>query len=159
GAAGDDLATLAPTARSALTVFPDLDPLAELEPFLALVAELDLVITVDNSTVHFAGALGVPDWLLLPALPDWRWPATGDGARWYPSVRLFRQPPGAPGEWAEVLTAVREALGEPASPSRRSTPPPAAVAAVPAPAPAAAGPRVLLLNDTSAWYHWGCSCT
>lgn len=158
GAVAEDIATLSPAARAALTVFPDLDPVADLEPFLALVAELDLVVTVDNSTVHFAGALGVPAWLLLPALPDWRWPATGETARWYGTVRLFRQPPGGPGEWGEVLAAVRDALDAALPPGCR--PPTPAIDAPRAPVPAATtGTRVLLLNDTSAWYHWGCSCT
>jgi tetratricopeptide (TPR) repeat protein len=57
----------------------------------ALVSCLDLVITVDTSVVHLAGALGRPTWLLLPYLPDWRWLLDRDDSPWYPSVRLFRQ--------------------------------------------------------------------
>jgi Flp pilus assembly protein TadD/ADP-heptose:LPS heptosyltransferase len=57
----------------------------------ALVSRLDLVITVDTSVAHLAGALGRPTWLLLPRLPDWRWLFDRDDTPWYPTVRLFRQ--------------------------------------------------------------------
>ena len=57
----------------------------------ALMAELDLVITVDTAVAHLAGATGRPTWLLLPFAPDWRWGMTADRTPWYPSMRLFRQ--------------------------------------------------------------------
>jgi ADP-heptose:LPS heptosyltransferase len=57
----------------------------------ALVSRLDLVITVDTSVAHLAGALGRPTWILLPYLPDWRWLLDRDDSPWYPTVRLFRQ--------------------------------------------------------------------
>ncbi|MDD9907556.1 MAG: hypothetical protein OXT06_28610 [Rhodospirillaceae bacterium] len=59
----------------------------------ALVA-LDLLITVDTSVAHLAGALGVRTWLILPNNPDWRWGREGDSTEWYPTMRLFRQKPG-----------------------------------------------------------------
>lgn len=57
----------------------------------ALVSQLDVVITVDTSVAHLAGALGTPTWILLPYTPDWRWLLDRDDSPWYPTVRLFRQ--------------------------------------------------------------------
>jgi ADP-heptose:LPS heptosyltransferase len=68
-----------------------INPLRDLESFAAQMAAMDLVISVDNSTVHFAGALGVEVWTMLPTVPDWRWGLEGDRTRWYPTMRLFRQ--------------------------------------------------------------------
>jgi Flp pilus assembly protein TadD len=74
----------------------------------ALVANLDLVVTVDTSVAHVAGALGVPCWVLLPFAPDWRWMLGRDDTPWYASLRLFRQP--RPGDWDAVIDAVAVAL-------------------------------------------------
>jgi hypothetical protein len=71
---------------------------------------LDLVITSDTSIPHLAGALGMPVWMALAALPDWRWGLRGDECPWYPSMRLFRQ--AAPGDWAGVFRRIARALGE-----------------------------------------------
>jgi tetratricopeptide (TPR) repeat protein len=84
----------------------DSDPLLDLDDFAAQIAALDLVISVDNATVHMAGALGVPLWVLQPHCPDWRWGIEGRG-RWYRDVRAFRQ--DRPGNWAGVFVSVREA--------------------------------------------------
>ncbi len=74
----------------------------------ALIACLDLVITVDTSVAHLAGALGCPTWILLPYTPDFRWLLDRDDSPWYPSVRLFRQ--GERRNYDEVLARVREEL-------------------------------------------------
>ena len=76
----------------------------------ALVANLDLVIGVDTSIVHLAGALGVPTWVLLSQhLPDWRWLDGRQDSPWYPGVmRLFRQPQA--GDWAGCIAEVARAL-------------------------------------------------
>lgn len=57
----------------------------------ALIQALDLVISVDTSVVHLAGALGKPAWVLLPFVPDWRWLYGREDSPWYPALRLFRQ--------------------------------------------------------------------
>jgi len=70
----------------------------------ALIANLDLVITVDTAAAHLAGALGRPAWILLPYNPDWRWLLHRDDTPWYPSARLFRQT--TRGDWAGVIGRV-----------------------------------------------------
>ncbi|MCH7555822.1 MAG: tetratricopeptide repeat protein [Planctomycetes bacterium] len=85
-----------------------IDPLRDLESFAAQVAAMDVVISVDNSTVHFAGALGVEVWTMLPTVPDWRWGLEGDRTQWYPTMRLFRQ--AERGEWKPVISRVAREL-------------------------------------------------
>jgi tetratricopeptide (TPR) repeat protein len=87
----------------------DADPLNDLDGFAAQIAALDLVISVDNSTVHMAGALGVPTWALLPKACDWRWMGGFEDSPWYSSIRLFRQ--HVHREWGDVFDAVFEMLG------------------------------------------------
>ena len=69
---------------------------------------LDLVITVDTSMGHLAGAMGKPVWIMIPKAADWRWQLEREDTPWYPSARLFRQ--AKPGEWDPVLSRVSEAL-------------------------------------------------
>ena len=71
--------------------FDDADPLGDLDLFAAKVAALDLVISVGNATVHLAGALGMPTWCLVPAVPQWRWKIQDKTTPWYPSVHIIRQ--------------------------------------------------------------------
>ncbi|MCW3479687.1 tetratricopeptide repeat protein [Neisseriaceae bacterium JH1-16] len=71
----------------------------------ALIAQLDVVISVDTSVAHLAGALGKPCWLLLPALPDFRWGLAHSDSPWYASMTLFRQ--GADQQWPPVIDALR----------------------------------------------------
>jgi len=99
----DDRAQLGETGVIDLTA--DLTDLAETA---ALMSCLDLVITVDTSIAHLAGALGRPTWILLPYTPDWRWLLGRDDSPWYESVRLFRQDQRR--DYAPVIERVREAL-------------------------------------------------
>ena len=84
---------------------------AELNDFAdtaALIAELDLVITVDTSVAHLAGALGKPVWILLPYTPDFRWMTERGDSPWYPTAHLFRQRDR--GDWDSVIKEVGAAL-------------------------------------------------
>ncbi|QXE86211.1 tetratricopeptide repeat protein [Geomonas nitrogeniifigens] len=72
----------------------------------AILAGLDLLVTVDTAAAHLAGGMGVPVWLLLPYACDWRWFADREDSPWYPTMRIFRQE--RPGDWAGVMTRVRE---------------------------------------------------
>ena len=84
------------------------DELGDFAETAALIANLDLVVCVDTSVAHVAGALGKAVWVLLPANPDWRWLLERRDSPWYSSMRLFRQP--ALGDWDTVLEAVRSEL-------------------------------------------------
>jgi tetratricopeptide (TPR) repeat protein len=102
----DDAATLRAHGRildlgSALTNFAET---------AALIARLDLVISVDTSVAHLAGALGTPVWILVPFSPDWRWLLDRQDSPWYPTARLFRQ--GKTRQWQSVVGQVRDALDD-----------------------------------------------
>ena len=97
--------------RSGVEIFEDeiVNPLTDLESFAGQVAAMDMVISVDNSTVHFAGALGLRVWTMLPTVPDWRWGLESETTCWYPTMRLFRQKDR--GRWESVIAGVAKELG------------------------------------------------
>jgi hypothetical protein len=91
--------------------------IADLSPWLtdfaetaAAVCRLDLVISVDTSVAHLAGALGRPTWLLLRYPPEWRWLLEREDSPWYPTGRLFRQ--RNEGDWLSVAREVAAALAQ-----------------------------------------------
>lgn len=94
----------------ALIVDKSIDPKTDLESFAAQVAAMDLVISVSNTTVHVAGALGVPVWTLVPASVGriWYWFLDRTDSPWYPSMRLFRQQRGI--DWSPTLHAIAQEL-------------------------------------------------
>ena len=94
-----------------LAPFPIIDwtsQIADMADTADLIAELDLVIAVDTSIAHLAGAMGKETWILIPFAPDWRWMLDRTDCLWYPTAHLFRQ--NKRGEWGEVIDCVREAL-------------------------------------------------
>ena len=90
-------------------------PIVDLKEYLvdfkataAIIAKLDLVISIDTSVAHLAGAMGKPVWVLLPAVADWRWLLEREDSPWYPTMRLFRQ--SQLGDWSMVLERVNKEL-------------------------------------------------
>jgi hypothetical protein len=92
--------------------FPGVTPLSPLLSTFSDTAHslsrLDLIITVDTSLAHLAGAMGIPVWLLVTHAPDWRWMLDRPDSPWYPTMRIFRQP--RPGDWEAVLRQVVQAF-------------------------------------------------
>lgn len=84
------------------------DALSDFSDTAALIASLDLIISVDTSVAHLAGAMGQPVWILLPYNSDWRWLTHRDDSPWYPTARLFRR--GDARSWDGVIARVHAAL-------------------------------------------------
>jgi tetratricopeptide (TPR) repeat protein len=103
---------LSPGDAAALAAFPQIAGIGtELQDFsdtAAVIDGLDLVIAVDTSIAHLAGAMGKPVWILLPFNADWRWLANRDDSPWYPSAKLYRQ--ADIGHWDGVVARVQAAL-------------------------------------------------
>ncbi|HXE51654.1 MAG TPA: tetratricopeptide repeat-containing glycosyltransferase family protein [Tepidisphaeraceae bacterium] len=99
-----------PAAEQAKTAAGELDlidwtaELHDLADTAALVASLDLVISVDTAVAHLAGALGKPVWVLIPFVPDWRWMLGRPDSPWYPTMRLFRQ--SEVGNWKQPIEQI-----------------------------------------------------
>lgn len=92
-----------------------LDQIVDLGPQLTTYADtaavlmaLDLLIAVDTSVVHLAGALGQPAWVMLPFAPDWRWMLDRGDSPWYPSLRLYRQ--SALGDWGSIVSRLLDSI-------------------------------------------------
>lgn len=113
GSAADDAA---PPGLTLTRLGPEI---ADFEDTAAILSVVDLLVSVDSSPAHLAGALGRPAWLLLPFEPEWRWLLTREDSPWYPRHRLFRQ--GTPGDWADVMERVGGALQKMAGHDTRSS--------------------------------------
>jgi Flp pilus assembly protein TadD len=104
----DDMASLHAANSNPPHVDAGIDPMQSMDDLAAQISRLDLVISVANTTVHLAGALGIPTIALLPHNADWRWMAEGEQCHWYPSVRLLRQTKA--GDWTEILDKLENEL-------------------------------------------------
>jgi hypothetical protein len=97
---GDPRADLkdAPPAWKVTDLGGDLKDFADTAAVMSL---LDLVLTIDTSAAHLAGAMGIKTWVMLPYAADWRWMREGETSPWYPTIRLFRQEEA--GVWGDVI--------------------------------------------------------
>jgi tetratricopeptide (TPR) repeat protein len=92
----------------------EIDNYADIDGLAAIIGACDQVVSIDNATVHLAGALGADTRVLLPYNRDWRWGVSGTTSYWYDSIRLYRQ--NEPNDWETTLKILREELtAEPAS--------------------------------------------
>lgn len=108
GDCGDEIKQLKKQYNIHINDWDDSDPLSDLDNFAAQISELDLVISVDNSTVHFSGALGVPTWVMLPLTSNYRWMLKRDDTPWYPTLKLFRKNQST--DWDDVFSAIESEL-------------------------------------------------
>jgi tetratricopeptide (TPR) repeat protein len=114
--------TAAAQIAASPSYFPLIDACSQNKDFAdtaSVVATLDLVISVDTAVAHLAGAMGVPIWVLLPHLADWRWLEKREDSPWYPTARLFRQT--TPGDWRSVAERVRDELQKFVDAARKSS--------------------------------------
>jgi tetratricopeptide (TPR) repeat protein len=102
---GDAAKQIVPRGMQLIDFAQDINDFADTA---ALIANLDLIITVDTAVAHLAGTMGKPVWLLLPFVPDWRWFLDRQDSPWYPTMRLFRQ--SKFGDWGKVIQSVASAL-------------------------------------------------
>ncbi len=113
GERSKDLTTLAPElAAKVHNLAPDLHDFGDTA---AALQHVDVLVCVDTSIAHVAGALGVPVWLLLPWMPDWRWMLNRDDTPWYPSMRILRQPQYR--DWGSVINTLTQDLQALAAPT------------------------------------------
>ena len=102
-------ATVELTGNAAGMRIDDLGPeLLDFADTAAVLDQLDLLISIDTSVAHLAGALGTPAWVLIPSPADWRWMNEREDTPWYPTLRLFRQ--RTQGDWSDVHARVKDAL-------------------------------------------------
>ncbi|ROR34918.1 tetratricopeptide repeat protein [Inmirania thermothiophila] len=147
GLRGEEVAELRAQGIEVVDPTPDIGDMADTA---AILMHLDLVVSVDTSVVHLAGALGRPVWTLLQHDCDWRWMLEREDSPWYPTMRLFRQP--RPGDWDSVFERVEAALRDLVA-ARQAEAAQAAAAAGPWQGPGAllpAGARVLAVGEPPA---------
>ena len=89
------------------------DKLSDFKETATFMKTLDLVISIDTSVIHLAGAMGVNAWVVLPKVTDYRWSGSSLGSAWYPHIKIFRQV--EPGDWSvpvqQIASALRQKLG------------------------------------------------
>jgi Flp pilus assembly protein TadD len=96
-----------PSGMQLINIGPELNDFSDTA---AVMSSMDLILSTDTSVAHLAGALGLPVWVMLQFMPDWRWLLEREDSPWYPTMRLFRQTTW--GNWADVVERVGNALGD-----------------------------------------------
>lgn len=105
---GDVTKELEAAKRARLPIHYWAESIKDLDEFAALISALDMVITVCNTTVHYAGAIGKPVWIMAPRIPEWRYGLHSSQLPWYPSSRIYRQ--AHDGDWTSVLSQISRDL-------------------------------------------------
>ena len=108
GNRAEDRAALRRMSGRGMLHEPAIDAMQDIDAWAAEIASVDVVVSIDNSVVHLAAALGKPVLLLLPTAPDWRWFDSGDCAAWYADTRLLRQSVG--GDWGGPISQALDLL-------------------------------------------------
>lgn len=162
GATADEVAKVSPAVHH----FSVPDPLQDLDEFAALVSALDVVVSVDNSTIHLAGALGIKTLMLLPVYSEWRWGnALAGVSPWYQSVDMIRQSVASEAGWGELVKRARNWIENLEAATGKHLAEVSILLASGQGAqadivlPVGTGRAALLVGDTHYWYHWGCACT
>lgn len=106
---GERVSDLTQTGASCLIIDAG-STLRDFADTACVIDQLDLIITIDTSVAHLAGAMGKEVWLLLPFTPDWRWMLKREDSPWYPQMKIIRQP--KPGDWDSVFKKVDQMLGK-----------------------------------------------
>lgn len=157
----EEISAVNDVSKTSVSIMQGLDCRNDIDSLISLISCLDLVVTIDNATAHLAGSVGAPVWSLLPLASDWRWLENEFSSYWYKNMRLFRNKRGK--SWDALLVDLSLALGtykpEVASApqiTQKKTEDSTAELSSDTPL---TGEKILLLNDTLNWYHWGCSCT
>ncbi len=166
GQHAEEIAAFHASGPGRLHTLEGVDPVKDPDDVMALISALDLVISIDNSTVFMAGSVGTSVCILLPSVAEWRWRGAGDRSPWYPQAMLYRQERPGIEAWRSLVRKVAHDLPVHVTEFARTRP--AMAESIEASAPARSKPvspatashgRALLVNDTRNWYHWGCSCT
>jgi len=110
GVSAQELVKLKPRFGRRIMIDRDCDARSDINRLAAQIAALDLVISIDNTTVHIAGAVGTPCWVILPCDCDWRWGSVDSTTSLYRDMRLFRQ--SQPGDWQDVVIELQLALAQ-----------------------------------------------
>jgi ADP-heptose:LPS heptosyltransferase len=82
--------------------------LVDFDDTAAIIDSMDLIISVDTSIAHLAGAMKKPIFILLPFSPEWRWMTEGDSSPWYPTIKIYRQP--TKGDWKSIIYQIMNHL-------------------------------------------------
>jgi hypothetical protein len=86
----EEISAVNEVSKNSVSIMQNLDCRNDIDSMLSLINCLDLVVTIDNATAHFAGSVGAPVWSLLPLASEWRWLESDTSSYWYKSMRLFR---------------------------------------------------------------------
>lgn len=159
----NDIEEIEKKVSKRITTFEDLDPIASVDDVYAVIAECNLIISVDNSTVHIAATLGVTTWALLPKNSDWRWWNSHPSSHWHKHLELIKAPELGFSGKKKLITNIAKKLSNSLQNKDEFTPSLAVKNNKPTDVfideSHSQTPSALIINDTINWNHWGLSCS